>query len=93
MQKAVLLVQFLMMFFGINYTTNLIAGQDIYANSVFVLIFRIILVLFALYILKRVLISMSGGKKRKKKKNKKKKKKTTNKNSNNSGSSLYRFKY
>lgn len=82
-----------MMFFGINYTTNLIAGQDIYANSVFVLIFRIVLVLFALYILKRVLISMSGGKKRKKKSVSKKKKNKTNKKRTNSDSSLYRFKY
>ena len=89
------MVQFLMMFFGINYTTNLIAGQDIYANSVFVLIFRIVLVVFALYILKRVLIFMGGGKKRKKKKKKKRKKKTnkTNKKRSNSDSSLYRFKY
>ena len=76
------------MFFGINYTTNLIAGQDIYANSIFVLIFKIALAVFALYVLKRILINISNGKKRKKKKKKKKKKSKKN-----SGSSLYRFRY
>lgn len=88
MKKAVLLVQFLMIFYGINYTTNLIAGQDVYANSIFFIIFRIILVLFALFILKRILISINKGKKRKKKK---KKSKTSYKKK--SDGSPYKFKY
>ena len=77
-----------MMFYGINYTTDLIAGQDIEANSIFVTLFKIILVIFAIYILKCVLNYMHGSKKRKKKKKKKNSKKTTS-----SYNSPYRFKY
>lgn len=72
--------------YGIKYTTNLIAGQDIEANSVFVIIFKIVFVIFAILILKRVLNLMNSGKKRKWKKKKKKK-------SNSSYSSPYKFRY
>lgn len=76
-----LLVKFLILFYGINYTTNLVAGQDIEANSIFVIIFKIILVLFALVILRYI----NGKSKRKqvKKKNSRAKK----------NSSHYRFRY
>lgn len=51
---------------NIQYTTNLIAGQDIESNSVFSTIFKIVLVLIGLYILSKFF----GGSKRKKKKKK-----------------------
>jgi len=57
---------------GTNYTTNLIAGQDVEANSIFIIIFRIVLVIFALYIIRCVLIYINGGKKKKRKSKKKK---------------------
>lgn len=80
-----LLVKFLILFYGINYTTNLVAGQDIEANSIFVIIFKIVLVLFALVILKNILRYINGKGKRKKvkKKNSRAKK----------NSSHYRFRY
>ena len=59
---------------GIKYTTNLIAGQDILANSTFSIIIKVVLVLFVLYVFKRFLNRGNG--KRKKSKNKKKKKST-----------------
>lgn len=59
-----------MTFYGINYTTNLIAGQDIESNSILVIIFRIVLIIFALYIMKCVLNYMNKGNNRKKKKKK-----------------------
>lgn len=59
---------------GINYTTNLIAGQDILANSTFSIVIKVVLVLFVLYVFKRFLNRGNG--KRKKAKNKKKKKST-----------------
>lgn len=80
-----------MMFYGINYTTDLIAGQDIEANSIFVTLFKIILVIFAIYILKCILNYMNGNKKRKKKN--KKKKKSSKKSSTSSYHSPYRFRY
>lgn len=76
-----------MIFYGINYTTNLIAGQDVEANSVFSIILKIVLVIFAILILKYILNLINSGKKRKKKKKKK-----SGKYSNNSVSP-YRFKY
>lgn len=57
---------------GINYTTNLIAGQDILANSTFSIIIKIIIVLFALYILKCFLNRRNSRKKRSRSKKKKK---------------------
>ncbi len=59
---------------GINYTTNLIAGQDVLANSTFSIVIKIALVIFVLYILKCFLNRSN----RRKKKSKKKKKKTSN---------------
>lgn len=61
-----------MTFYGINYTTNLIAGQDIEANSIIVIIFRIVLIVFALYIMKCILNYINRGSKHKKKSKKKK---------------------
>ena len=55
----------------INYTTNLIAGQDILADSVFNTIFKILILIAVLYVLKLIL--------NKKKKKKKRYKKTTKK--------------
>lgn len=78
-----------MIFYGINYTTDLIAGQDIEANSIFVTLFKIILVIFAIYILKCTLNYINSNKKRKKKSKKKKNSKT----SNSSYTSPYRFRY
>lgn len=75
---------------GINYTTNLIAGQDILASSIISLLFKIILVLFALYILKRFLNFINRKNNKKKRKHTKNKKITANKNS---SSSPYRFNY
>lgn len=79
-----------MIFYGINYTTDLIAGQDIEANSIFVTLFKIILVIFAIYILKCTLNYINGNKKRKKKSKKKKK---SSKKSKSSYTSPYRFRY
>lgn len=78
------------MFYGINYTTDLIAGQDIEANSIFVTLFKIVLVIFAIYILKCVLNYMDKNKKRK---GKKKKKKKSSNSSTSSYNSPYRFRY
>lgn len=75
-----------MTFYGINYTTNLIAGQDIKENSIFTILLKIVLVVFAILILKHVLKLMNSGKKRKKMKKK------TIKRSNRLDSP-YRFKY
>lgn len=61
---------------GINYTTNLIAGQDILANSTFSIIIKVVLVLSALYIFKRFLNRGNGRKKKAKRKKKKKSKST-----------------
>lgn len=58
---------------GINYTTNLIAGQDILASSTFSTIIKVVLIIFALYILKRFLNRGNGRKKRSKNKKKKSK--------------------
>lgn len=60
---------------GINYTTNLIAGQDILANSTFSIVIKVVLVLFVLYVFKRFLNRGNG--KRKKSKHKKKKSKSS----------------
>lgn len=57
---------------GINYTTNLIAGQDILANSTFSIIIKVVFILFALYIFKHFLTRNNC--KRKKSKSRKKKK-------------------
>lgn len=76
--------------YGINYTTNLIAGQDVDANSIFVILFRIFLVIFALYILKSILNYLNGNKKSKKRKSKKKKKKSKKSTG---YISPYKFKY
>lgn len=73
---------------GINYTTNLIAGQDILANSTFPIIIKVVIVLFALYIFKRFFNRNNGRKKRSKGKRKKNSKSTRY-----SGSSYYRFGY
>ena len=73
---------------GINYTTNLIAGQDILANSTFSIIIKVVIVLFALYIFKRFFNRNNGRKKRSKGKRKKNSKSTRY-----SGSSYYRFGY
>lgn len=70
----------------INYTTNLVAGQDIEANSVFSIIVKIVLIIVVLYIFTRIFNYINGNK------NKKKKKKS-NKKSRNSYVSPYKFKY
>lgn len=75
-----------MIFYGIKYTTNLIAGQDVEANSVFSIILKIILVVFAILILKYIINLMNSKKKRRRKKKK------SSKNSSYS-SHPYRFKY
>ncbi|MBO5479512.1 MAG: D-alanyl-D-alanine carboxypeptidase [Clostridia bacterium] len=74
---------------GIKYTTNLIAGQDILASSIFSLVLKIALVIFALYILKCVLNFINKGKKKKKKSKKSKSKKKSSKNT----YSFYKFDY
>ena len=60
-----------MTFYGINYTTNLVAGQDIEETSIFIIILRIVLVIFILYIVKCFLNYINGGKKHKRKRKKK----------------------
>ena len=77
----------------INYTTNLIASQDISFYGISPIVFKIILVIFALCVLKCLVNLLNGGKwKRKKGKHsnhsKKKKKK-----SNHTNFSLYHFDY
>ena len=49
-----------MIFYGINYTTNLIAGQDVEENSVFSILLKIILVVFAILFLKHILNVMKN---------------------------------
>lgn len=79
---------------GINYTTNLIAGQDILASSIFSLILKILAIIIALYLLKRIFNFRNRNKKRRKKSKKTTKKKTTSSRSRNNGySSPYRFDY
>lgn len=70
----------------IKYTTNLIAGQDIEANSIFTIIFRIILVIFILYIIARII-------RYKNKKRYKKKKSSYKNNKEKNYSSPYLFKF
>ncbi len=67
---------------GINYTTNLIAGQDIEANSIPTIVIKIALIIMALWIFKIFLGNLHSGKRYKKKSRGKKKK-----------SSPYRFSY
>lgn len=73
-----------MTFYGIKYTTNLIAGQDIEANSIFIILFRTVLIIFIILFLIRIFNRMNN------KKRKRKKKKRTNANK---SVSPYRFKY
>lgn len=73
---------------GIKYTTNLIAGQDILASSIFSLILKIVLIILALYILKCTINFRN--KKKKKRKKSTSKKKTQSKPTR---SSLYKFDY
>lgn len=63
---------------GINYTTNLIAGQDILANSTFSIIIKIILVIIALCIFRRIFNFSSKGKGKRKKSKSNKSKKSRN---------------
>lgn len=56
-----------MTFYGIKYTTNLIAGQDIEANSMFIIIFRTILIIFVMLFLIRTFNKMNNKKRKKKK--------------------------
>lgn len=55
---------------GINYTTNLIAGQDILATSIFSILIKIVLVFVALYLLRCIIrFQNKKNKKNKKKRN------------------------
>lgn len=60
--------------YGINYTTNLIAGQDIEASSVFIIVGKIVAIIILLIIIKCIWKMLTGGKhtKRRAKKGKKK---------------------
>ncbi|MCI9016230.1 MAG: D-alanyl-D-alanine carboxypeptidase [Clostridia bacterium] len=69
---------------GINYTTNLISGQDVENNSVATIILRIIGIILLLYILSKFLNKKNNRKKRMKNRSKKYK---------NTASSPYIFKY
>lgn len=60
---------------GINYTTNLVAGQDIEANSTSSIVIKIVVIIFALIIFKTIINTFSHGKRYKKKRKKKKSKK------------------
>ena len=72
---------------GINYTTNLIAGQDIFSSSIFSIVFKILVIITILYLLKTIFIGKNKKKKRKKKNNKKKKQSSKDR------FSPYRFDY
>ena len=61
----------------IQYTTNLIAGQDVLANSIFLLLFKIAIAILVIIILKKILNNISNNKKRKRKSKKSKKSKKT----------------
>ncbi len=83
----------------INYTTNLIAGQDISFFGISPTLFKILLVLAAIVILKCLVNLLGGGKKKGKRakgkhskssKSSKNKKRNSNRNSN---FSLYHFDY
>lgn len=77
---------------GINYTTNLIAGQDILATSIFSILIKIVLVFVALYLL-RCIIRFQNKKNKKNKKNSKKRNSNhlKNKRKKVEPSSWYRF--
>ena len=51
---------------GIEYSSNLILGENVEKSSFWVLLFRILLIIFILYIIIRLLKSLDGKKKRKK---------------------------
>ena len=51
---------------GIEYSSNLILGENVEKSSFWVLLFRILLIVFILYIIIRLLKSLDGKKKRKK---------------------------
>ena len=71
---------------GINYTTNLTAGQDILESPFISFVFKIVLLLFALYLLRCIWHFLHKGKKKKKKAKHKKRNKKKH-----SHSSLYHF--
>lgn len=73
---------------GIKYTTNLIAGQDIEANSVINIIFKIIVIIFILYAFMKICNLIDGNKS-----SRKKKKKKSSKRNKNNYNSPYFFKY
>lgn len=81
-----------------NYTTNLIASQDISSNSLLPIAFKIVLVIAALLVLKCLVNLLGGGKKKGKRKkgkhskSQKSKKKKRNSRSN-ANFSLYHFDY
>lgn len=55
----------------IKYTTNLIAGQDVDSNSIFTIIFKIVLIIFVLWAFIKIYDFINGNKKRiRKRKNK-----------------------
>lgn len=72
---------------GINYTTNLIAGQDIFSSSILSIVFKILVIITILYLLKAIFIGKNKKKKRKKKNKKKKKQSSKDR------FSPYRFDY
>ena len=79
----------------INYTTNLIAGQDISFFGISPIVFKIILILVAMLILKCLVNLLGGGKKKgKRKKGKHSKQSKKKRNSNyHSNFSFYHFDY
>lgn len=80
---------------GTNYTTNLIASQDILSNSLLPIAFKIVLVVAALLVLKCLVNLLGGGKKkgkRSKTKHSKSKKKKRNSH-HNANFSLYHFDF
>ncbi len=74
-----------------KYTTNLIAGQDIESNSIFSIIIKILVIIFALYLFSKIL--SSGNRSSKKKTYKNGKRKKSSKKGKYAYISPYKFEY
>lgn len=77
----------------INYTTNLIAGQDISSSSLLPIVFKIVLIIITLCILKYLINLLNGGKWKRKNGKHSKASKTSKKKKKNLNFSLYHFDY
>ena len=76
-----------------KYTTNLIAGQDIEANSIFSTVIKLFIVIFILYLFSKILNSNNNKKNKRKKSKNKKNNSNRVKQKNSDYYSPYKFEY